>query len=59
MTKKLLLSIVACIGFGYVGFSLLRMNSSDQSGTRTYQAGFQSASLEDHANTPPGMSIGK
>lgn len=59
MNKKLILSIVACVGLSTLGFSLLRLNSSDQGGTRTYRAGFQSTSLEEHANTPPGMSISK
>lgn len=60
MNKKTLLSILACAGaLGAAAFGLLRLTSPDQGGSRPYTAGYQPVALEEHANTPPGMSVGR
>lgn len=60
MSKKTLLSIFACVGaFGAAALGLLRLHAPDQGGSRPYTAGYQPVALEENANTPPGMSIGR
>lgn len=60
MNKKLLLSILACAGaFAAAALGLLRTTTSDPGGSRPYTAGYQPVALEEHANTPPGMSVGR
>lgn len=59
MNKKLILSVIACLGACSVGLGLLRMTATDQGGSRPYTAGYRPVALEENANTPPGMSIGR